>query len=153
MRNACAKSWPRLSLAAMARVLIDTGPLVAWLDRADGDHAKVAAFLASFEGQLLSTWPVLTEVCHLLPRHVVGRFMRWVAAGGLSVRELPPVAAGDIAALMEKYDDLPMDLADASLVWIAGHLGLQAIITLDRTDFGIYRLPGGQGLDNLLGRL
>lgn len=137
----------------MAKVLIDTGPLVAWLDRADGDHAMVAAFLARFDGQLLSTWPVLTEVCHLLPRPVVGRFMRWVAAGGLSLREMPPVAADDIAALMAKYDDLPMDLADASLVWIAGHLGLHAIITLDGADFGIYRLPGGQGLDNLLGQL
>jgi hypothetical protein len=101
---------------------------------------------------LIDTGPVLTEVCHLLPHHVVGRFMRWVAAGGLSVLELPPVAADDIATLMEKYDDLPMDLADASLVWFAGHLGVNAVITLDRTDFGIYRLPGGQGLDNLLGR-
>lgn len=135
----------------MAKVLIDTGPLVAWLDKGDGDHARVSAFLATFNGQLLSTWPVLTEVCHLLPRHVVGRFMRWVAAGGLTLLEMPPVAAHDIDALMEKYDDLPMDLADASLVWFAASLGVNAVITLDSTDFGIYRLPGGKGLDNLLG--
>jgi len=63
---------------------------------------------------------VLTEVCHLLPRHIVGRFMRWAAAGGVTVRELAPTAADDIATLMEKYDDPPMDLADASLVWLAG---------------------------------
>jgi len=62
---------------------------------------------------------VLTEVCHLLPHHIVGRFMRWVAAGGGAVRELSPTAADDIAGLMEKSDDLTMGLADASLVWLA----------------------------------
>ncbi len=134
----------------MAKVLLDTGPLVAWLDKGDGDHARCAAFFASFSGPFVTTWPVLTEVCHLLPRHIVGRFMRWVAAGGVTVRELAPTAADDIATLMEKYDDLPMDLADASLVWLAGEMGLDEIATLDVTDFGIYRLPGGKRLTNLL---
>lgn len=136
----------------MAKALVDTGPLVAWLDKGDGDHARCTAFFADFQGQLVTTWPVLTEVCHLLPRHVVGRFMRWVAAGGVAVREMSSTAADDIAALMEKYDDLPMDLADASLVWLAGELGLSEVITLDETDFGIYRLPGGKRLTNLLAR-
>lgn len=134
----------------MAKVLADTGPLVAWLDRGDGDHARCAAFFAGFQGQLITTWPVLTEVCHLLPRHIVGRFMRWVAAGGVTVREMTPTAPDDIATLMEKYDDLPMDLADASLVWLAGELGVLEVVTLDETDFGIYRLPGGKRLANLL---
>jgi len=53
---------------------------------------------------------------------------------------------------MEKYDDLPMDLADASLVWLAGELGINEVITLDETDFVIYRLPGGKRLVNLLER-
>jgi hypothetical protein len=134
----------------MAKVLADTGPLVAWLDRGDGDHARCAAFFAGFQGQLITTWPVLTEVCHLLPRHIVGRFMRWVAAGGVTVREMTPTAPDDIATLMEKYDDLPMDLVDASLVWLAGELGVLEVVTLDETDFGIYRLPGGKRLANLL---
>ena len=134
----------------MAKSLVDTGPLVAWLDKGDGDHARCAAFFAKYEGQLVTTWPVLTEVCHLLPRHVVGRFMRWVAAGGVVVWELSPTAADDIAVLMEKYDDLPMDLADASLVWLAKQTGIVDVITLDETDFGIYRLPGGKRLTNLL---
>ncbi len=95
---------------------------------------------------------MLTEVCHLLPRHIVGRFMRWVAAGGVVVREMLPAAADDIAGLMEKYDDLPMDLADASLVWLAGEMGISEVITLDETDFGIYLLPGDQRLTNLLTR-
>jgi predicted nucleic acid-binding protein len=45
-----------------------------------------------------------------------------------------------------------MDLADASLVRLAGELGISEVITLDETDFGIYRLPGGQRLTNLLTR-
>jgi predicted nucleic acid-binding protein len=76
--------------------------------------------------------------------------MRWVAAGGVTVREMTPTAPDDIATLMEKYDDLPMDLADASLVWLAGELGILEVVTLDETDFGIYRLPGGKRLANLL---
>lgn len=136
----------------MAKSLVDTGPLVAWLDKGDGDHVRCTAFFTDYQGQLVTTWPVLTEVCHLLPRHIVGRFMRWVAAGGVAVREMSPTAADDIAALMEKYGDLPMDLADASLVWLAEQSGLTQIITLDETDFGIYRLPGGKRLTNLLAR-
>jgi hypothetical protein len=78
--------------------------------------------------------------------------MGWVAAGGVAVRELSPTAADEIATLMEKYDDLPMDLADASLVWLAEKSGIIEVITLDETDFGIYRLPGGQRLTSLLMR-
>jgi uncharacterized protein len=136
----------------VAKVLLDTVPLVAWLDKGDGDHARCTAFFAGFQGQLVTTWPVLTEICHLLPRHIVGRFMRWVAAGGVAVRELSPTAADDIATLMEKYDDLPMDLADASLVWLDEQSGIIEVITLDETDFGIYQPPGGQRLTNLLMR-
>jgi predicted nucleic acid-binding protein len=43
-----------------------------------------------------------------------------------------------------------MDLADASLLWLAHGHGLRRIATLDRRDFGVYRLPGGDGLENLL---
>jgi predicted nucleic acid-binding protein len=136
----------------VAKVLLDTVPQVVWLDKGDGDHARYAAFFSVFQGQLVTTWQVLTEAGHLLPRHIVGRFMRWVAAEGVAVRELSPTAADDIAVLMEKYDDLPMDLADASLVWLAEQAGLVEISTLDETDFGIYQLPTGQFLTNHLMR-
>jgi predicted nucleic acid-binding protein len=131
------------------KVLVDTGPLVAWLDRGDGDHARVAAWMAGYDGALISTWPVLTEVCHLLPPYLTGRFMRWVAAGGLIVAELPESAADALAGMMEKYADLPMDLADASLVWLADATDISDVLTLDRKDFGIYRLAGGRPLHNL----
>lgn len=137
-------------IATPRRLLIDTGPLVAWLDAADGHHAKVSAYLDGFEGQLFSTWPVLTEVCHLLPEHLVPRFLRWVGSGGLEVAEMPGLIALGLADRMDKYADLPMDLADASLVWLAEHAGILDVLTLDRRDFGIYRTTRGSLLRNVL---
>jgi predicted nucleic acid-binding protein len=55
-----------------------------------------------------------------------------------------------MAGWMRQYGDLPMDLADASLLWVAQEQGLGRIATLDRRDFGIVRLPGGESLENLL---
>lgn len=132
------------------RLIVDTGPLVAWLDTDDKHHQPVAAFLAAFEGELISTWPVLTEVCHLLPEHMVTGFLRWLGAGGLSVVEVPVSAAAGLADRMDKYADLPMDLADASLIWVAEALGVLEVLTLDRRDFGVYRTARGRALRNLL---
>ena len=53
-------------VAAARRVIVNAGPLIAWLDAADAHHAAVRAFFADFRGELLGTWPVVTEVCHLL---------------------------------------------------------------------------------------
>jgi uncharacterized protein len=47
--------------------LLDTGPLVAWFDRSDRDHGACTEFFQRHQGALVSTWPVLTEVCHLIP--------------------------------------------------------------------------------------
>jgi predicted nucleic acid-binding protein len=55
-----------------------------------------------------------------------------------------------MAGWMRQYGDLPMDLADASLLWVAQKHGLRRIATLDRCDVGIDRLPGGESLENLL---
>lgn len=135
----------------MASVLIDTGPLVAWIVRKEAAHVRVSEFLDSFDGELITTWPVLTEVCHLLPRYAVVRFMQWIAGGGAEIHELQS-AAEEIAALMGKYRDRPMDLADASLVWLAGATGVTDVLTLDEADFGAYRLPDGRRFRNLLAR-
>jgi len=130
--------------------LLDTGPLVAWFDLGDQDHRACAAFFQEHPGAFGSTWPVLTEVCHLIPADVAPRFLSWVSLGGLGVVELSGSALELMASWMRQYGDLPMDLADASLLWVAHEHGLRRIATLDRRDFGIYRLPGGDGLENLL---
>jgi predicted nucleic acid-binding protein len=134
-------------------ILVDTGALVAWLDRSDTDHELCSRFFASATGPLISTWPVLTEVCHLVPASVAPRFLEWVQLGGLQVADLPGGALLQMGPWMRQYVDLPMDLADASLLWLAHQMGIEAIATLDRRDFGVYRLPGGQSLVNVLDSL
>ena len=135
---------------SVSRVIVDTGPLVAWLDAADAHHAQVTAWLGRYQGQLISTWPVVTESCHLLPARMVADFLRWVGAGGLTVLELPAASVPGLADRMDKYADLPVDLADASPLWAAETLGVLDVLTLDRRDFGVYRTVRGKSLRNLL---
>ena len=130
--------------------LLDTGPLVAWFDRSDQDHDACAGFFQQHHGAFVSTWPVLTEVCHLIPADLAPRFLSWVSLGGLNLAELDGSALEWLATWMRQYGDLPMDLADASLLWVAQEHGIRRIATLDHRDFGIYRLPGGESLVNLL---
>ena len=59
-------------------------------------------------------------------------------------------ALATLADWKEKYADLPMDLADASLVWLAQHTGVLAILTIDLKDFSVYRLPNGKALEPVL---
>lgn len=141
-----------ISRAPTSRALMDTGPLVAWLDAADRHHEPVRTFMAAYTGELFSTWPVLTEVCHLLPESLVSGFLRWVGAGGMTVVDVPATAMPTLADRMDKYADLPMDLADASLIWLAETSGVLDVVTLDRRDFGIYRTQRGKALHNLLER-
>ena len=137
-------------MASLRHVLVDTGPLVAWLDAADACHAQVRAFFADYEGELISTWPVLTEVCHLLPEHLIPAFLRWVGSGGLTVADMPAATMLVLADRIDKYADLPMDLADASLIWLAEVRGVLDIATLDRRDFGVYRTERGTFWRNVL---
>jgi uncharacterized protein len=110
----------------------------------------VRGFFDSYTGELLSTWPVLSEVCHLLPEHTVTNFVRWVGRGGITVIDVPASAIAALADRMDKYADLPMNLADASLIWLAESLGVMDILTIDRRDFGIYRTLRGKALRNVL---
>ena len=130
--------------------LVDTGPLVAWFDRSDQDHGRCRRFFSDVQGVLVSTWPVLTEVCHLVPPPVAPRVLEWTRLGGLQLQDLPATALETIGGWMHQYADLPMDLADATLLWVASQSGIRRIATLDRRDVGIYRLPGGDALVDVL---
>ena len=128
---------------------VDSGPLIAWLNARDRHHARAAAFFKARRERLVSTWPVLTEVCHLVPQKAGAALLRWIAAGGASVFHVPDEQSALLAGLMDQYDDLPMDLADASLVWLSRHLGTVLIATTDRTDFAVYRGAGSRRFRNL----
>ena len=134
------------------RVLLDTGPLVAWLDRDDAHHVAVQRWMAAFRGELLSTWPVITEACQLVPEQLAPKLLHWIEQGGATLVDIPASSLRAIAARMEKYADLPMDLADATLLWVAEREGVMDVLSLDRRDFGIYRTTRGRMLRDVLKR-
>ena len=136
----------------MITVVSDAGPLIALFLRRDADHKLVRAHLRDSEARLISTWPVVTEAWHLM--HVDQRLsmMRWIKAGGASILKFDEDTSTRLVALLEKHRDLPMDLADASLVLLAGKTGIHQILTLDRRDFLTYRLPGNKRFDLVLDR-
>jgi predicted nucleic acid-binding protein len=70
--------------------------------------------------------------------------IRWIAADGLDVFDVRPEDVSELLDLLERYRDAAMDLADASLVLLASHIGIREILTVDRRDFEVYRLLDGR---------
>jgi len=127
----------------MHAVLVDAGPLIALLDRSDAHHDKVVTALRKIQDPLVSVWPVLVEAMYLLSFSWQAQKALWEIFETGTV-QLLPLGSDDIPqmkALMEKYRDLPMDLADAALVRVAEREGLRRVLTLDQKDFNVYRLP------------
>ena len=135
-------------------IAVDTGYLYALLDPRDGWHAKASALVTTAEEGWITTWPVLTEATHLLSSRLGVKFalglLDDVTQGGLALWSLPEDAAQRAGALMRKYANLPMDLADASLVLLAEHLGHGRILSTDMRDFGAYRWKNRKPFKNLL---
>ena len=129
--------------------LIDSGPLIALFDSDDRWHGPVAEWLSGNRRQFVTSWCVLTEVCATLPTRLWLQCLEFVDAGGASVINLPYAFLSKILAWQYKYADMPMDLADASLLALADHVGATDIITLDE-DFTVYRVPNRLILANPL---
>jgi len=134
-------------------LILDTGALVALIDRSEQRHADCAAVLERWLGPIATTEAVLTETLHLL-RAIGWRAQK--ACMDLFLRRvftLVPASAATLhraAALMEQYRDLPMDYADATLVALAEELRANEFFTLDRRGFSVYRLYGKQTIETLL---
>jgi len=131
-------------------MLTDAGPLIALIDADEPDHERCKEALQAITLPLLTTWPAFTEAMYLLARAggVTGQQALWRLAlrGDLEVLAPAPDTLERTAALIRKYADRPMDLADASLVALAEKRGLTRIFTLD-ADFHIYRLEGRRQFD------
>ena len=136
----------------MINTLIDAGPIIALFDKSDQHHERVLDFMKTFDGKLVSTWPVLTEVCYMLDFNQETQldFINWVIRGGIEVHNLEQWQLSSIRDTMNTYSDLPADLADATLLETAESKSLTSIITLDK-DFSVYKLNNGHFLKNLLG--
>ncbi len=132
-------------------MLTDAGPIVALLDADDPHHGGCMAAARKLPaGPLLTTWPCYTEAMYLLGEVGGYRYQAglWTlrAADRLQVLDLTSSEMDRMAALMKQYSDVPMDLADASLVAIAESRGFSQVFSLDR-HFYFYRLAGGSILE------
>lgn len=131
----------------MRSILLDTGAFVALLDKSEKNHERCAAFFKTFVGEVFTTEPVLTETLYLLgPSNKAEKAcIDFILKGGASL--VPQSAASLVraGALMEKYKDVPMDFADATLVVLAEETGIQEVFTLDLRGFSAYRIHGKKG--------
>jgi len=121
-------------------VLLDTGCIVALLDRSEAHHEISARAMSDIGFPLVTCEPVIAEACYLLRklRGAADAVLDNVGRGVFGIpfridQSIPP-----LRALMKKYARVPMDLADACLVHMATELGTGRILTLDG-DFRIYR--------------
>lgn len=134
--------------------LADSGYFVGLFQPKDHHHDRCKAFFSTYGGVTTTTWAVFTEVCALLPHSKLKAFFAWAAKaqtlGYLRIESPPPDAVAALWAMMDKYEDLPMDFCDASLVYLAIHLKIDRIATTDRRDFSVYRLPGNQRFEHVL---
>ena len=128
-------------------ILTDAGSLIALIDRGEVDHSRCVEALAQIALPLVTTWSALTEAMYILGEATawVGQEALWrlIERGDLNVADLSPAVRARMRALMEKYRDVPMDLADASLVALAEEQGWSRVFTLD-SEFHVYRLPRGR---------
>ncbi len=121
-------------------VLLDTGPLIALLDRRDRYHAWARDQFGDIVPPLLTCEPVLAEACYLTrridggPAAVLELFDRGVARLHFAIAD----NFAEVAALMDRYADVPMALADACLVRLSERIDRCLVLTLD-SDFRIYR--------------
>lgn len=135
-------------------IIADSGFWLALGDKKDRHHLKANDFARTTTERLITTYPVITEVCHLLLKRqgitAQLKFIGMYQLGAFDVFEIPKDEKNRIALLMQQYADLPMDFADASLVLLAEHLGHGRILSTDKRDFHTYRWTNTQPFQNVL---
>ncbi len=123
----------------MPSALLDTGALVALLNRTDAHHQAVVDLFAGFEGTLLTTWPVIGEACALVSERRQAAVLEWIAQTDTQIVSIDE-GLEFMRQHMTAYQDLPCDFADASLLYAAWRTKMREVWTVDR-DFTVYRLP------------
>jgi predicted nucleic acid-binding protein len=135
-------------------IIADTGFWLALANSADRYHVAALRALDKVREPLVCTWPVITETCHLLATCLSVdaelAFVRSAVDGAFTIVALEPSQLPRVHELMLKYRELPMDLADASLVLLAEELGTGRILSTDQRDFGTYRWKNRKPFRNLL---
>ncbi len=135
-------------------IIADAGFWIALLHRDDAWHPRARECYAALDDRLITTWPVLTEACHFLQSRVGEAakqgLLEALGDGAFEVFQLEARHVPHMVELMRRYAALPMDLADASLVVLAEHLGRGRILSTDLRDFGAYRWKNREPFTNLM---
>lgn len=135
-------------------VITDTGFWYALIDENDQFHLQAEQALKVINVPLITTWAVMTETCYLLQSRMSQReavqFLNCYQQKLYEIYTIAPDKIARLATLMDKYANLPMDLADASLVLLAEELGHGRILSTDRRDFGAYRWKNHYPFENIL---
>lgn len=131
-------------------ILMDAGPLIALQDPGDVDFSRCREAVLSIPPPYVTTWVAFGEAMHIVGGRTGWRGQKtlweFLLGGALQIADLELSKLSRVYKLMEQYSDLPMDLADATLVCIAETLQIRRILTLDE-DFRIYRLAGKKMFD------
>ena len=135
-------------------IIADTGFWYALLNRDDYFYEQAVKVLNQIKNPLICTWPVITETSYLLQSRIGQKeaceFLNAHNEGLYQIYDLSAKQMSRMVALMYKYADLPMDLADASLVILAEELGHGRILSTDLRDFKTYRWKNHKPFQNLL---
>jgi predicted nucleic acid-binding protein len=129
-------------------ILIDTGPIVALLDKRDQHHETCKTHAERLPEVLTTCWPVVTEACYLL-RHrpdLVERFIEAINEGYYELLDIPSEEITQVGGVMEKYGDQEIDLADACLVHLACRENITTVFTVDDRHFQLFRDDARQPL-------
>lgn len=134
----------------MENSLIDAGPLIALFNKRDRYHLPILNFLKEYNSIFWTTWPVLTEASHMLDFSLKAQMnlLEWVNRGGIQIVPLTEKHLNSIISYSEKFADVPMDLADASLMVASEIIQTNKIVSID-SDFYIYRNFRNQYLTNV----
>lgn len=135
-------------------MIADTGFWVALANVKDAHHARAVRAARTLREPLVTTWPVMTETCYLLLTRLGVEaelaFLRSARDGAFEIFPLQDDHLPRIEALMKRYADLPMDLADASLVVLAEDRGSGRILSTDERDFATFRWKNHKPFKNVL---
>lgn len=126
---------------ARPQALIDTGAILAILSKRDPWHSFCISALRQLRVPLITSEAVLTELFHLIKGNRIAAETAWrfVLSGGIALAPIEHYEFPAVRALMARYADRPMDFADATLVYLAQRESLSTILTIDHSDFAVYR--------------
>lgn len=132
-------------------IIVDTGFFLALNQKNDALHQKAKLLATEYHSyEWITTWPVLTELFHLLSLHSVQGLLKDHQKGLFKIFPLDECDISRVLFLSKKYEDLDIDLADISLVILAEFLDHGSILSCDQRDFSILRWDKNKAFNNLM---